>query len=131
MPIPLQAVRFDLSWAKLDWCRSTLANLRQAEANTDTICAVILETSGPELEVMNVKPSTNIVFKAGSAVTVTGDAGEPFSATHVSLNYKANLADTDLCLGAHICIDRCADFLGTVYWDCYWDFYWDNNWDCC
>ncbi len=48
-----QLARFDFTWGTPEYHQETLDNLRKAMELTETACAVVLETMGREILVMN------------------------------------------------------------------------------
>ena len=53
--------------------QETLDNLRQAQANTRIMCAVLLDTKGPEIRTGTLKDGKPVTYEAGSEVTLTTD----------------------------------------------------------
>jgi pyruvate kinase len=51
----MSVARFDFSWGDEQYHQETLENLKQAVKNTRRLCAVMLDTVGPELYVVNDK----------------------------------------------------------------------------
>lgn len=100
--IAAQGFRIDLAWASVEWIKTTISRLRNAETVTGAHTAVILDTIGPEIRVRPPPASAaadapGINFAAGSAVSLDRTAGatltpstvpivcsEPFTALAIS-----------------------------------------------
>ncbi|PIA48156.1 hypothetical protein AQUCO_01400620v1 [Aquilegia coerulea] len=75
----LSVARFDFSWLDEDYHQETLENLKEACKNVNKLCAVMLDTQGPELQVHN-KTGRPIELKVDDHVTITPDISiEPSS----------------------------------------------------
>ena len=82
----MTAVRFDMSGGDLSDHQEILDNLRAAMKNTKKLCAIIMDTKGPEVTVAN--PSGDkIAIKAGDEITLTNDSSAPTSSTNLPVNY--------------------------------------------
>ncbi|KAF7848094.1 hypothetical protein BT93_L2304 [Corymbia citriodora subsp. variegata] len=82
----MSVARFDFSWLDEDYHQETLENLRMAMKNTKKLCAIMLDTTGPELQVCN-KTGNPIEFKADSHVTVTSDLSKELCADVLPVDY--------------------------------------------
>ncbi|XVE95795.1 hypothetical protein REPUB_Repub02eG0164100 [Reevesia pubescens] len=88
----MSVARFDFSGLDGDYHQETIDNLRIAVKSARKLCAVMLETVGPELRVYN-KTGDAIELKADDIVTITPDAIKEPSAKVLPISY-AGLAGT-------------------------------------
>ncbi|MQL76942.1 hypothetical protein Taro_009335 [Colocasia esculenta] len=65
----MSVARFDFSWGDMDYHQETLENLKVAIKATKKLCAVMLDTVGPELQVVN-KSNQAISLEADASVAV-------------------------------------------------------------
>ncbi|KAJ3671606.1 hypothetical protein LUZ60_007685 [Juncus effusus] len=86
----MAVARFDFSWMDAEYHQETLDNLKKAIDNVKELCAVMLDTVGPELQVKN-PTGEPIKMEAGNHVTVTPDLSRTPSADILPLNF-AHLA---------------------------------------
>ncbi|CAA6663872.1 unnamed protein product [Spirodela intermedia] len=84
--------RFDFSWLDVEYHQETVDNLRKATKNVKKLCAVMMDTMGPELQVYN-KSGNPIELKADDYVTITPDTSKVPSQGILPVNY-AELANT-------------------------------------
>lgn len=82
----LSVARFDFSWGNNEYHEETLENLKKAVKNTKKLCAVMLDTLGPELQVFN-KNGTPIELEANAFVTLTPDSSREASSELLPINY--------------------------------------------
>ncbi|XP_010269337.1 PREDICTED: pyruvate kinase 2, cytosolic-like [Nelumbo nucifera] len=87
----MSVARFDFSWLSAEYHQETLDNLRTAMKNVKRLCAVMLDTAGPELQVCNTTGNP-IELKADAHVTITPDVSKEPSADILTVNY-AGLAE--------------------------------------
>ncbi|KAG1669578.1 hypothetical protein FOA52_006351 [Chlamydomonas sp. UWO 241] len=85
----LTLARFDFMWGTPAYHQETLDNLRAAMESTQLACAVVMDTRGRELVVLN-RPAGPIDLKAGSTVTLTCNSNEPASATTLPVSSVAS-----------------------------------------
>ncbi|XP_052188991.1 pyruvate kinase 1, cytosolic-like [Diospyros lotus] len=83
----MSVARFDFSWLDDNYHQETLENLRIAVKNVKRLCAVLLDTMGPALQVCN-KTGKKIELKAGSHVTITPNIDREPSAEVLPVNYN-------------------------------------------
>jgi pyruvate kinase len=80
--------RFDFSWGDDAYHQETLENLRTAVKNTKRLCAVMLDTVGPELQVLNNNNNNNqaiaIDLQQGETIILTPDKSKPASSNFSS-----------------------------------------------
>ncbi|XP_058205662.1 pyruvate kinase 2, cytosolic-like [Rhododendron vialii] len=82
----MSVARFDFSWLDENYHQETLDNLRVAVKNVKRLCAVMLDTMGPALQVRN-KSGNPIELMAGNQVTITPDVTREPSAEILPVNY--------------------------------------------
>ncbi|KAF9591634.1 hypothetical protein IFM89_005215 [Coptis chinensis] len=82
----LSVARFDFSSLNDDYHQETLDNLRKASQNVNKLCAVMLDTKGPELQVLN-KTGHPIELKVDDHVTITSDVSKEPSPEILPVNY--------------------------------------------
>uniref|UniRef100_A0A1D1YGS9 Pyruvate kinase n=1 Tax=Anthurium amnicola TaxID=1678845 RepID=A0A1D1YGS9_9ARAE len=83
----MSVARFDISWLDADYHQETLDNLRKAAKNVKKLCAVMLDTVGPELQVCNTNGAP-IELKVDDHVTITSDLSKAPSAGFLPVNYS-------------------------------------------
>jgi len=66
----MSVARFDFTWGEDAYHQETLDNLKTAVKNTRRLCAVMFDTIGPELCILNPK-NDPIELKEGNMVTLT------------------------------------------------------------
>ncbi|THU45719.1 hypothetical protein C4D60_Mb02t20960 [Musa balbisiana] len=82
----MSVARFDFSWGDVDYHQETLENLKAAIKGTKKLCAVMLDTVGPELQVMN-KSEKAISLVADSHVVLTPDQEQEASSDLLPINF--------------------------------------------
>ncbi|XXG39337.1 hypothetical protein AAC387_Pa01g0324 [Persea americana] len=83
----MSVARFDFSWLNDEYHQETLDNLRKAVKSCKKLCAVMLDTVGPELQVFN-KTGNPIELEADDLVTITPDISREPSADVLPINYS-------------------------------------------
>ncbi|XP_057507000.1 pyruvate kinase 2, cytosolic-like isoform X2 [Actinidia eriantha] len=83
----MSVARFDFSWLDDNYHQETLENLRVAVKNVKRLCAVMLDTMGPALQVHN-KSGNPIELMADNHVTITTDVTREPSAEVLPVNYS-------------------------------------------
>ncbi|KAL6987262.1 pyruvate kinase [Sarracenia purpurea var. burkii] len=83
----MSVARFDFSWLDDKYHQETLENLRVAVKNIKRLCAVMLDTMGPALQVCN-KTGNPIELLADNHVTITTDSTREPSAEVLPVNYS-------------------------------------------
>ncbi|EEF33220.1 pyruvate kinase, putative [Ricinus communis] len=83
----MSVARFDFSWLDVDYHQETLNNLRQAMRNAKKLCAVMVDTVGPELPICN-QTVKQIELKADNRVTITSDVSKEPSAEILPVNFS-------------------------------------------
>ncbi|XP_011094439.1 pyruvate kinase 1, cytosolic [Sesamum indicum] len=82
----MSVARFDFSWGDAEYHQETLENLKIAIKATKKLCAVMLDTVGPELQVVN-RSETAITLKADDNVILTPDQGQEASSQVLPINF--------------------------------------------
>ncbi|XP_072970944.1 pyruvate kinase 1, cytosolic [Typha angustifolia] len=82
----MSVARFDFSWGDIDYHQETLENLKLAIKSTKKLCAVMLDTVGPELQVVN-KSESAISLEAGAFVVLTPDQEREASSKLLPINF--------------------------------------------
>lgn len=83
----MTVARFDFSQGDMAYHQETLDNLREAVKNTKKLCAVMLDTVGPELTIAN-RSGGSISLVAGAAVTLVADPSVVASAETLPINFE-------------------------------------------
>ncbi|PIN19359.1 Pyruvate kinase [Handroanthus impetiginosus] len=83
----MSVARFDFSWGDAEFHQETLENLKVAIKKTKKLCAVMLDTVGPELQVVN-KSEHPISLKEDSLVILTPDQDKEATADLLPVNYS-------------------------------------------
>ena len=68
--------------------QETLDNLRQAQVNTRIMCAVLLDTKGPEIRTGALKGGGPVTYESGSQVTLTTDYSVEGDSNVIAISYK-------------------------------------------
>ncbi|KAH0864890.1 hypothetical protein HID58_082101 [Brassica napus] len=82
----MSVARFDFSWGDAEYHQETLDNLKIAVKSTKKLCAVMLDTVGPELQVIN-KSEKAITLKADGLVTLTPNQDQEASSEVLPINF--------------------------------------------
>ncbi|CAJ2632448.1 pyruvate kinase 1, cytosolic isoform X1 [Trifolium pratense] len=82
----MSVARFDFSWGDAEYHQETLENLKTAIKTTKKLCAVMLDTVGAEMQVVN-KNETSISLQADSQVILTPDQGQEASSEILPINF--------------------------------------------
>ncbi|CAL9208812.1 unnamed protein product [Musa hybrid cultivar] len=83
----MSVARFDFSWGDVDYHQETLENLKAAIKSTKKFCAVMLDTVGPELQVVN-KSEKAISLEADTLVVLTPDQEQEASSQLLPINFS-------------------------------------------
>ena len=98
----MSVARFNFSHGSHEYHQETLDVLRQACANTQLMCAVLLDTKGPEIRTGMLEDSKPVLLTAGRLVTLTTDYSALGNENTIAMSYK-KLAE-DVVPGAQILI---------------------------
>ncbi|XP_010543595.1 PREDICTED: pyruvate kinase 1, cytosolic-like [Tarenaya hassleriana] len=83
----MSVARFDFSWGDSEYHQKTLDNLKSAVRNTKKLCAVMLDTVGPELQVLN-KTEAAISLQEGSSIVLTADQTKEANPNLLPINFS-------------------------------------------
>ncbi|XP_022857501.1 pyruvate kinase 1, cytosolic-like [Olea europaea var. sylvestris] len=82
----MSVARFDFSWGDAEFHQETLENLKGCIKSTKKLCAVMLDTVGPELQVIN-KTEHPISLQADSLVVLTPDLDKEATSNLLPINF--------------------------------------------
>ncbi|XP_028789947.1 pyruvate kinase 1, cytosolic isoform X1 [Neltuma alba] len=82
----MSVARFDFSWGDVEYHQETLENLKAAIKSTKKLCAVMLDTVGAEMQVVN-RSETSISLQADGLVVLTPDKGKEASSEILPINF--------------------------------------------
>lgn len=83
----MSVARFDFSWGDAKFHQETLENLKIAVKRSKKLCAVMLDTVGPELQVIN-KNHQIISLEAESLVVLTPDQDKEATSNLLPINFN-------------------------------------------
>nr|AFK41735.1 unknown [Medicago truncatula] len=84
----MNVARFNFSHGSHDYHQETLDNLRAAMENTGILCAVMLDTKGPEIRTGFLKDAKPIQLKQGNEITISTDYSLKGDENTISMSYK-------------------------------------------
>ncbi|KAJ9693534.1 hypothetical protein PVL29_009470 [Vitis rotundifolia] len=121
----MNVARFNFSHGTHDYHQETLDNLKIAMQNTQILCAVMLDTKGPEIRTGFLKDAKPIQLKEGEEITITTDYSIKGDEKMISMSYKKLPVDlkpgnTILCADGTITLTvlSCDPGAGTVRCRC-------------
>ncbi|KAE9612355.1 hypothetical protein Lal_00014170 [Lupinus albus] len=82
----MSVARFDFSWCDPDYHQETLENLKIAIKSTKKLCAIMLDTVGAEMQVVN-KSETTITLQQDGEVVLTPDQGHEATSEILPINF--------------------------------------------
>ncbi|CAO2833227.1 unnamed protein product [Amaranthus hypochondriacus] len=82
----MSVARFDFSWGDAEFHQETLNTLKMAIKSTKKLCAVLLDTVGPELQVVN-RTERPIALEAESLVVLTPDQNKEANSNLLPINF--------------------------------------------
>ncbi|KAB1221234.1 Pyruvate kinase, cytosolic isozyme [Morella rubra] len=82
----MSVARFDFSWGDPEYHQETLENLKTAVKSTKKLCAVMLDTVGPELQVVN-KSGKPISLQVDATVVLTPNQELEASSDLLPINF--------------------------------------------
>ncbi|XP_065855795.1 pyruvate kinase 1, cytosolic isoform X2 [Euphorbia lathyris] len=82
----MSVARFDFSWGDAAFHQETLDNLKASVKSTKKLCAVMLDTVGPELQVIN-RSEQSISLLADAVVTLTPNQDQDASSDVLPINF--------------------------------------------
>ncbi|KAM2004031.1 hypothetical protein ACFX15_027526 [Malus domestica] len=83
----MSVARFDFSWGDAEFHQETLGNLKVAIKSTNKLCAVMLDTVGPELQVVN-KSEHPISLQEDTLVVLTPDQDKEATSSLLPINFS-------------------------------------------
>ncbi|XP_041013277.1 pyruvate kinase, cytosolic isozyme-like [Juglans microcarpa x Juglans regia] len=83
----MNVARFNFSHGDHAYHQETLNNLRTAMNNTSILCAVMLDTKGPEIRTGRLQGSKPIQLQQGQAITITTDYSIEGDENMISMSY--------------------------------------------
>ncbi|CAN1860361.1 Pyruvate kinase 1, cytosolic, partial [Linum perenne] len=83
----MSVARFDFSWGDAAYHQQTLENMKAAIKSTRKLCAVMLDTVGPELQVVN-RSEKPISLQADGLVVLTPDTEQDASSELLPINFN-------------------------------------------
>ncbi|XP_048442024.1 pyruvate kinase 1, cytosolic [Pyrus x bretschneideri] len=83
----MSVARFDFSWGDAQFHQETLGNLKVAMKSTNKLCAVMLDTVGPELQVVN-KSEHPISLQEDTLVVLTPDQDQEATSNLLPVNFR-------------------------------------------
>ncbi|KAE8036902.1 hypothetical protein FH972_009534 [Carpinus fangiana] len=84
----MNVARFNFSHGSHEYHQETLDNLRTAMENTGILCAVMLDTKGPEIRTGFLKDSKPIQLKQGQEITISTDYSIKGDEKMICMSYK-------------------------------------------
>ncbi|KAI5387286.1 pyruvate kinase, cytosolic isozyme [Lathyrus oleraceus] len=84
----MNVARFNFSHGSYDYHQETLDNLRTAMNNTGILCAVMLDTKGPEIRTGFLKDGKPVQLKQGQEITISTDYDIKGDANTICMSYK-------------------------------------------
>ncbi|GAB2276848.1 hypothetical protein Dimus_011560 [Dionaea muscipula] len=102
----MSVARFDFSWGDAEFHQETLENLKMAIKVSKKLCAVMLDTIGPELQVVN-KAEQPISLQENSLVVLTPDQKKEATSNLLPINFhglsKAVTEGDTIFIGKYLC----------------------------
>ena len=98
----MSVARFNFSHGSHEYHQGTLNTLRRAMLNTRLMCAVLLDTKGPEIRTGMLKDGKPVLMEAGREVTIHTDYSLHGDEYNVAMSYKK--LPEDVAPGAEILI---------------------------
>ena len=98
----MSVARFNFSHGSHEYHQGTLNTLRRAMLNTRLMCAVLLDTKGPEIRTGMLKDGKPVLMEAGREVTIHTDYSLHGDEYNVAMSYKK--LPEDVTPGAEILI---------------------------
>jgi pyruvate kinase len=84
----MSVARFNFSHGSHEYHQGTLDTLRQAMLNTRLMCAVLLDTKGPEIRTGMLKDGKPVLMEAGREVTLHTDYSLLGDERNIAMSYK-------------------------------------------
>jgi pyruvate kinase len=83
----MNVARFNFSHGSHEYHKETLDNLRRAMENTKIMCAVMLDTKGPEIRTGMLEGGKPVQLVSGQEVTITTDYAQAGNAGLIAMRY--------------------------------------------
>ncbi|KVH54667.1 Pyruvate kinase [Cynara cardunculus var. scolymus] len=103
--VDVAVARFDFSWGNSEYHQETLENLKAAVKSTKKLCAVMLDTVGAEMQVVN-KSEKAISLQQDDVVILTPDENQEASSQLLPINFpglaKAVKAGDTIFVGQYL-----------------------------
>jgi pyruvate kinase len=84
----MSVARFNFSHGSHEYHQETLDNLRKAMANVKIMCAVMLDTKGPEIRTGALKDGKPVQLTSGKEITVTTDYNHQGDENMIAMSYQ-------------------------------------------
>lgn len=84
----MNVARFNFSHGSHEYHQETIDNLRQAMENTGILCAVMLDTKGPEIRTGFLKDGKPVQLKQGQEITISTDYSIKGDENMICMSYK-------------------------------------------
>ncbi|KAG0565757.1 hypothetical protein M758_7G012900 [Ceratodon purpureus] len=91
----MNVARFNFSHGSHDYQQYTLNNLRQAMVNTQILCAVLLDTKGPEIRTGELATGKPIQLVRNKEIWITTDYTHKGDENMISMSYKKLAVDLE------------------------------------
>ncbi|KAJ6828586.1 pyruvate kinase, cytosolic isozyme [Iris pallida] len=121
----MNVARFNFSHGTHEYHQETLDHLRTAMHNTQILCAVMLDTKGPEIRTGFLKDAKPVQLKEGQEITISTDYSLKGDEKTITMSYKKLPVDlkpgnTILCADGTITLTvvSCDPAAGTVRCRC-------------
>ncbi|GBG66873.1 hypothetical protein CBR_g72629 [Chara braunii] len=121
----MNVARFNFSHGSHEYHQGTLDNLRQAMINTQVLCAVLLDTKGPEIRTGKLKEGKPVQLTQGKEIVISTDYSLEGDGDTITMSYKRLPVDvkpgnTILCADGTITLTvlECSPTQGTVRCRC-------------
>lgn len=105
----MNVARFNFSHGSHEYHQETLNNLRQAMENTGILCAVMLDTKGPEIRTGFLKDGKPVQLKQGQEITISTDYSIKGDENMICMSYK-KLAEDVYPHSVILCADGTISF---------------------
>jgi pyruvate kinase len=96
----MSVARFNFSHGSHEYHQGTLNTLRQAMLTTRLMCAVLLDTKGPEIRTGMLKGGKPVLMEAGREVTIHTDYTLHGDEHNIAMSYKK--LPSDVVPGAEV-----------------------------
>lgn len=122
----MSVARFNFSHGSHEYHQETLDNLREAMDNTQTMCAVMLDTKGPEIRTGFLEDGKPIQLVEGKEITITTDYTIKGNASMISMRHVSMTGcgvmwcvAISICQGMFMLDLKFSVLMGQLYWCVY------------